>query len=131
MQAQPNPSYKNQVDFSFFTYSVGVRIGEHNVETAQDCDTHKDVTTGNEYKTCADAPQDIGIEDTIPHPRYNTTSFTNDIGLIRLSRRIDLNQAENVKAVCLPYDRKFMNYNFTNRFVTVTGWGATETGSSK
>lgn len=107
---------------------MGVRIGEHNVETPRDCDTHKDPVTGQEYKTCADPPQDIGIEETVHHPRYSSATFTNDIGLVRLSRRIDLEKMENVRAVCLPYDRRFMSYNYTGRFVTVTGWGATETG---
>lgn len=98
------------------------------MQSSRDCDTHKDPATGNEYKICADPPQDIGIAETIHHPRYNSTTFTNDVGLIRLNRRIDLSKSDSVKAVCLPYDRRFMNYNFTDRYVTVTGWGATETG---
>lgn len=42
-------------------------------------------------------PIDISIENTIVHPQYNTTSFTNDIAIIRL--------AEDV-----PFSRKFRIY---------------------
>lgn len=68
-----------------------MRIGEHNVETPTDCDTHPDYITKEETKVCADPPQDLAIEESVPHPKYDAKNIINDIGLIRLRRNIDLN----------------------------------------
>ncbi|KAL3285560.1 hypothetical protein HHI36_000090 [Cryptolaemus montrouzieri] len=99
---------------------IGVRVGEHDLRTRPDCETVKNKTT------CAPNVQDVGIGRAIPHPRYNRTSFTDDIGLIRLSSR--LNFVENVAPICLPVTQEAASYNFTGRKVIVTGFGATETG---
>lgn len=47
--------------------------------------------------------------------------------MIRLNRSIDLS-SNSTRAVCLPYERRFLNYNFADRYVKVVGWGATENG---
>lgn len=68
-----------------FTFSAGVRIGDHNYITPVDCEI-------SEYgeQVCAPPFQDIAIEDIIPHPQFNVSAIANDIGLLRLARDIDL-----------------------------------------
>ncbi|XP_044746566.1 serine protease grass-like [Coccinella septempunctata] len=99
---------------------LGVRVGEHDLRTKRDCETVKNRTT------CAPPVQDVAIERLIVHPGYNRTSFTNDIGLIRLGSR--LNFVANIAPVCLPVTAELAAYNFSSRQVIVTGFGATETG---
>lgn len=61
---------------------MGVRIGEHDIETPIDCESH--VLSGGTV-VCAPAPQDIGVEETIVHPSWNNPPYSNDIALIRLA----------------------------------------------
>lgn len=100
---------------------LGVRVGEHDVRTRIDCET-----VGRNVTTCAPPVQDIGIATTIPHPNYERASFSHDIGLIRLSSNINTS-VESVSPICMPV-LEASTYNFTNRNVIVTGFGATETG---
>ncbi|XP_064212035.1 uncharacterized protein LOC661559 [Tribolium castaneum] len=101
---------------------IGVRVGEHNIETQKDCE----LTTEGDL-VCAPPYQDLAIEEIIPHPSYDTSLHTNDVGLLRVSpMNLSL---ENTRPVCLPLERA-RNYNFTNRNCVVTGWGVTETGRS-
>lgn len=69
----------------FIYYSrVSVRLGEHDINTESDCEKSD---YGDEY--CSDPVQDIDVEASIPHPNYNSTDFTSDIGLIRLAQKIN------------------------------------------
>ncbi|XP_031327655.1 CLIP domain-containing serine protease 14D-like [Photinus pyralis] len=102
-----------------------VRCGEHNLNTLVDCEG-EDVTAYN-TKMCAPPVQDIGIEEIIAHPGYNLKSFTNDIGLIRLERPLNV-VAENVQPICLPVYTTLKN---TTRWFTVTSWGLTGVKSAE
>lgn len=101
---------------------VGVRVGEYNISSTEDCETPKD---GDKY--CAPPVQDIAVGEAIPHPGYNASIFINDIGLIRLASAMDTS-VDSVKPICLPTSGPVRNLNFVNTNLTVTGWGATETG---
>lgn len=102
---------------------LGVRCGEHNISSEIDCEGGENP----EYVTCAPPVQDMTIEDTIPHPNYNPTTYSDDIGLIRLAAPLNVS-VESVKAICLPTIASLRNINFTSTRLIVTGWGATETG---
>lgn len=59
---------------------VSVRLGEHKLSQQIDCQRYK----------CAPEPMDISVEGKIAHPEYNNPVVHNDIGLIRLSRSVEL-----------------------------------------
>lgn len=61
----------------FSNFRIGVRLGENNLDTIEDCD--------NERGYCASATQDFYAENFIVHPEYNSKTFENDIALIRLA----------------------------------------------
>jgi secreted trypsin-like serine protease len=73
---------------------------------------------------CNPKPQDVPVEQLIPHPDYNNPRFANDIGIIRLSQEPDMSRF-NVAPVCLPFSN--MAIQQKTRY-TVIGWGITETG---
>lgn len=62
-------------------YRLGVRVGEHDIQSKIDCQTAADGT-----KKCNGPVQDLAIEKIIPHPEYNTKIIQNDIGLLRVSK---------------------------------------------
>ncbi|KAF5293939.1 hypothetical protein FQA39_LY13644 [Lamprigera yunnana] len=102
---------------------LGVRCGEHNITSDVDCEG----SNNPELVTCAPPVQDMGIEETIPHPSYNATTYSDDIGLIRMSSPLNTS-VDSVKPICLPTVNSLRNLNFTSTRLLVTGWGATETG---
>ncbi|CAH1283065.1 unnamed protein product [Diabrotica balteata] len=97
---------------------LGVRVGEYNTRTRRDCVIAID---GSE-KCIKDPVQDLAIEEIIPHPQFNATIISNDIGLLRVAK-INLD-VESARPVCLP-----LGEHRTDEFtrVTVTGWGVTDT----
>ncbi|XP_017773667.1 PREDICTED: serine protease easter-like isoform X1 [Nicrophorus vespilloides] len=96
----------------------GVRLGEHDFSTEQDCETSLDGDT-----VCSPPYQDMGIEKVIPHPLYNRTALQNDIGLLRLARAAKTDQ-DNIKPICLPYTKETREVKVDKYLVT--GWGQTE-----
>lgn len=65
----------------YFICRLGVRIGEHNIMNTTDCEIQEDGTT-----KCNGPVQDLAIEEIIPHPDYNLSDISNDIGLLRVSK---------------------------------------------
>jgi secreted trypsin-like serine protease len=70
--------------------------------------------------------QDISVEETIPHPDYNTGDYKvkNNIALIRLKRESVYNFY--VGPVCLPLTDQLRQANLNGIALTVAGWGRTE-----
>jgi len=101
----------------------GVRLGEWNLETEQDCDTSG---VGSD---CADPVQDIPIERKIPHPQYEPAGEQqyNDLALLRLARPAKLSYF--VRPICLPSDPVLNNIDIVGEKFQVAGWGKTETRS--
>ncbi|XP_077300204.1 CLIP domain-containing serine protease HP8-like isoform X2 [Arctopsyche grandis] len=102
---------------------AGVRVGEHDIRNETDCEGEADALD------CAPPPQDFTIEEILPHPSYSPVRLQDDIGLLRLSAPIDFN-SENSKPVCLPSSEALRNMRLEGTTIVVTGWGATETGTS-
>ncbi|CAH1963257.1 unnamed protein product [Acanthoscelides obtectus] len=94
---------------------VGVRLGEHNLNSDKDCDPN------SHY--CAPPTQDFYIEKVIGHPGYNTKTLMNDIALVKLAMPANFGYA-NVQPICLPIE----DMELSGKFVIVTGWGITEDG---
>ncbi|XP_026480263.1 melanization protease 1-like [Ctenocephalides felis] len=101
----------------------GVRLGEHNINTAEDCEIQEDGS-----RLCADPVQDRTVEQVIIHPGYSKSRNYNDIALIRLSSPADIS-SESVRPVCLPISNALQTMNLTGRSAVVTGWGYTEWGT--
>jgi len=100
-----------------------VRLGEHNLNTVQDCDP-----TGTD---CAGPVQDFSPEQVISHDDYSKPQrFWNDIALIRLNRKVDHSLNSFISSICLPFngfaDGDFRTKNFVNKRLTVAGFGLTE-----
>ncbi|XP_030765182.1 serine protease easter-like [Sitophilus oryzae] len=93
---------------------VSVRIGEHSIQNETDCELRR-----KRKIKCNPPAIDLSIEQVIPHPDFNPATFTNDIGLLRVSK-MNLQQ-ESTRPVCLPITKTQRTLNYTN--IVVTGWG--------
>lgn len=94
---------------------ISVRLGEHNLQTDIDCE---------EY--CADPPQNVPVEESIPHEGYDPNSIHryHDVAVLRLQRPVEF--TDYIFPICLPStaDTSYQGLN-----MTVAGWGRTETRS--
>lgn len=105
-----------------------VRLGEHTLSTAIDCDNSEDP------KTCFTSEpviQDIEPEDLIVHKQYDSFNKVNDIGLIRLMSAVVFSDVGNVETICLPThpDHQIENLidpDSNSLTFTIAGWGFTE-----
>lgn len=64
-------------------------MGEHNTQTNLDCELNNDGE--NE---CAPPVETYGIEDLIIHENFNSKETKNDIALIRLNQKINVNKSK-------------------------------------
>lgn len=84
-----------------------VRLGELNLQTNND-GAH---------------PVEFLVDEIIVHPDYIKTSKYNDIALLRLDNKVQLN--DHIRPACL-YTNDNINYS---QKVTATGWGSIEYGN--
>lgn len=94
---------------------IVVRLGEHNLRTAEDCFEKLGV------KYCADPPVDVRVNRLFKHPGYDSGNLKNDIALIKLQKRVSF--SDFVKPICMPLQRT--NENLTGQRFTISGWGKT------
>lgn len=83
--SQPHQLFSILFDYFFSIGSVQVRLGDWDTASDVDCET----VDGT--RVCAEPVQDIGIEEMFAHEMYNKPRYANDIGLIRLARRANIN----------------------------------------
>ncbi|CAB3380268.1 Hypothetical predicted protein [Cloeon dipterum] len=102
---------------------VSVRLGEHNLVTEKDC-----YKTAKGVEICADPPLSVPIESVKVHEKYGGVDRHNDIGLIRLQRKVPA--TGYVKPVCLPLSDNLFRSTFTGSTQVVAGWGRTENSPS-
>ncbi|XP_028901450.2 serine protease easter isoform X2 [Zeugodacus cucurbitae] len=98
---------------------TGVRLGEWDVETSQDCQFDR---RGNQL--CSDPPIDFSIEEEICHPLYNDTIKKYDIALLRLQEKVNYNNFTS--PICLPESTTFSTSNYDDVTMGIAGWGLTE-----
>lgn len=93
---------------------VGVRLGEYDTTKEIDC-------LGN---NCADPVLYMGVDEKIPHERYNERSKNreNDIGLVRLNA--DVTYTDYIKPICLPTTVNSPR-GYPNERLVSAGWGRT------
>ncbi|KAF2896516.1 hypothetical protein ILUMI_09665 [Ignelater luminosus] len=117
---QSDPDWENLIQIFDVVEPIDVRIGEHTINTDPDCEgSFKD-------RYCADPVQDLEIAKVTPRLKFDSKTFANDIGLIRLANRINIT-VDSVNPICLATTEALRNTNFENAKLTVTGWGITET----
>ena len=70
------------------SFSVSVRLGEHNFTSNPDCERF-----GLLYTDCAEPFIDVPVEKSIVHEEYdaNDTNYRHDIALIRLNKTVAFN----------------------------------------
>ncbi|KAJ8960287.1 hypothetical protein NQ318_004012 [Aromia moschata] len=100
----------------FLFFSIFVRVGEYKISTTEDCENVKREPRCSQYPV-----QDLAIEEIIIHPKFSTTVFKDDIGLVRVTK-MDF-KPENVHPICLPVSEEARTKKFNN--AVVTGWGYT------
>lgn len=98
-------------------------MGENTIDQEPDCEG-----LINGRRKCAPPAIDINIEQRIPHPQFNKPRLTNDIGLLRLSTSVSLDNRAYVNTICLPMAEDIQSAQIENRFL-VAGWGRTENES--
>lgn len=102
-----------------------IRLGEWDIKTDPDCYMTR---LGDEY--CSLPAQNFTAEAVVTHPDYDTrVKFSDDIGLIRLNRPIDLSGG-NVRAICLPPQGLNIQRISVRQGAWAAGWGITEKGTA-
>ncbi|KAK4881500.1 hypothetical protein RN001_004819 [Aquatica leii] len=97
-----------------------VRLGEWRLSTNRDCIGQISL------QKCAGPVVDVGVDTTVPHPRYNARSRDNDIGLVRMQRSVGF--TDYIKPICLPSPNASPSSPGIN--MMVAGWGSTENASN-
>lgn len=95
---------------------ISVRLGEHAIDTEIDC-----IGT-----TCNEPPLDVPVEELISHPKFNSTTFENDIALLRLANPV--NFTNYIKPLCLPSNQ---NTDTSGIVFDFAGWGQTAQNAPK
>lgn len=80
---------------------MGVRLGENDLSTAEDCDESNGISSP--------PVQDFTIDDIILHLEYNPHTFFNDIAMIRLNASANLNYGMKISTTVVGC---FKNNNF-------------------
>uniref|UniRef100_A0A1B6MQB4 Peptidase S1 domain-containing protein n=2 Tax=Graphocephala atropunctata TaxID=36148 RepID=A0A1B6MQB4_9HEMI len=65
-------------------------------------------------------PIDVEVEKIVYHPEYDNVKKTNDIGLIKLKKKVEF--YDKLKPICLP-SPEFRTNTFVNLAAKVAGWG--------
>lgn len=91
-----------------------MRLGEYDTTKEIDC-------LGN---NCADPVLYMGVEEKIPHERYNERSKNreNDIGLVRMNGEVAY--TDYIRPICLPSSVNAQRSYPNEKFVSA-GWGRT------
>lgn len=89
---------------------TAVKLGEHNLETAIDC----------ELGQCADPPQIIYPKTIIVPKEYDDEKLKHDLALIELVEEVNITQF--VSPVCLPTG-EMARKTLLDEIVEVAGWG--------
>lgn len=100
---------------------AGVRLGEWNLTSIEDCEYYE-----NNIKDCSDPVINVGIEEIVSYPEYDSRSNNqyHDIALLRLRRNVEF--TDFIQPICLPQPEIFKNINYDDIPFTVAGWGKTD-----
>jgi Trypsin len=96
---------------------AAVRLGEHTISTAVDCNDEGDTCNG---------PSDVievEVTDITVHDDYRKSSRHNhhDIALLRLKNKVKFTRF--ICPICLPLNSALQNKDYTGHSFDVAGWG--------
>lgn len=73
----------------------------------------------------------VPVDEITIHPRYNATSYENDIALVKMqtlpSKKKCFEDNPAIRAVCVPWSTQLFNPNHT---CSISGWGRTAEGKA-
>ncbi|XP_073959325.1 venom serine protease Bi-VSP-like isoform X2 [Choristoneura fumiferana] len=69
-------------------------------------------------------PIDVPIKKNIKHEEYDSKAFTNDIGILVLSRNVQYTAL--IKPICIPRSSELRARSYENYNPLIAGWGDTE-----
>ncbi|XP_055641692.1 serine protease grass-like [Toxorhynchites rutilus septentrionalis] len=98
-----------------------VRLGEHTISKEIDCNNYTD-SSGVTELDCAEPVENILIDSYIIHPQYRRTFDGDDVGLIRLDRKVIFK--DHIQPICLPISSHLKDVLLPEYLVA--GWGLTE-----
>lgn len=107
-------------------FRASVRLGEHTISTAIDCDVPGDGETCDYEEPLL---QDIDVDKTIIHDGHDPVQKLHDIALVKLKTNAIM--TSKVGTICLPVDTKqFLDKILKKENLvlqlTIAGWGTTE-----
>lgn len=113
---------RSPTDEKIYFLRHSVRLGEHTISTAIDCDQ-----PGVDYTCYRDEPvlQDIVVKNIVRHHNYDEGWKQNDIALLRLEKKAKM--TPNVQTICIPIepDQAVENTDEEDKNMIVAGWGST------
>ncbi|KAH8348084.1 hypothetical protein KR084_003875 [Drosophila pseudotakahashii] len=98
--------------------SITVRLGEYNIKTKVDCKNRR----------CQGDSQEYAVDMAFRHTNYKPSEHLNDIGLLRLDRRVEY--LAHIRPICIFVDERLRDQVNTLTRFTTTGWGLTAANKS-
>ncbi|XP_020801185.1 serine protease 7 [Drosophila serrata] len=95
-----------------------VRLGEYNRDKAEDCLEN----------LCMDPAEEYEVSMAFRHKFYDTKQHTNDIGMLRLDRRVTYKA--HIQPICVFVDSKIKPLVDRLTWFNATGWGITHTNKT-
>ncbi|KXJ70830.1 hypothetical protein RP20_CCG022365 [Aedes albopictus] len=99
-----------------------VILGEHTKSQDRDCNKFYDANGMLLEMDCAEAVEEFGIESFEHHAEYDRPAHSNDIGLLRLNRRVVMK--DHIQPICLPITAELRR--LTSSYFIAVGWGETK-----
>ncbi|XP_002034010.2 melanization protease 1 [Drosophila sechellia] len=97
---------------------ITVRLGEYNTKTKVDCVNHM----------CQEPFQEYNVDLAFRHRFYNANDQTNDIGMLRLGRRVEY--LRHIRPICIFASNRFKNLIDQLTWFTTTVWRETAANAS-
>nr|XP_019543072.2 melanization protease 1-like isoform X2 [Aedes albopictus]XP_019551985.2 melanization protease 1-like isoform X2 [Aedes albopictus] len=96
-----------------------VRLGEWDLDQNPDCEK-------DDPKDCNPEVIFANVNRIIIHPEYKRKDKMNDIALIRMEQPLSENYTKHILPICMPISTDLILNSFTNKNVSVVGWGSAE-----
>lgn len=94
-----------------------LRLGEWDIEQNPDCEEEDEEDCNPEVRI-------VRVSQILIHPNYKDK--TNDIALLRMEQALPDEYTSHILPICMPLSTELMQDAFTNRNVSVVGWGKNE-----